>query len=49
MRDNQTGSRGGSMRTGEFWEKENSLRSPGPATEEARCDCLAGKGTEPCD
>ena len=46
-RDNQAGSRGREMRPEEFWEEECSLGSPDPATEEARCDCLTKKGTEP--
>ena len=33
------------MRTEEFWEEDAVV---GPATEEARCDYLAEKGTEPC-
>ncbi|CAO2613175.1 hypothetical protein LEMLEM_LOCUS15954, partial [Lemmus lemmus] len=34
---------GGSKRTGKFWKEESSFCSPGPATEEARCDCFAEK------
>ena len=35
------------MRTGEFWEEDSAVHSCDPAAEEARCDCLAKKGTKP--
>ena len=43
----QAGSIGGAMRIGVFWE-EDVVHSHDSDTEEARCDCLAKKGTEPC-
>ena len=46
--DNEAGSIGEAMRTGEFWEEERSVSSCHPDTEEARCDNLVEKGTKSC-
>ena len=35
------------MRTGEFWEEDSAVCCHDPVTKEARCDCLAEKGTKP--
>ena len=43
----QAGSRGGTIRTGEFWEEGRSFSSHDTASEEGRCDCFDVKGTKP--
>ena len=48
MQGNKAGSRGKVMRTGDFWERKESVCSHHTDAEEARYDCLTEKGTKAC-